>query len=30
MAPKSQNPKAPTRGAMARDGLPSIYLQTSL
>jgi hypothetical protein len=27
MAPKSQNPKAPARGA-ARDGSPSIRLQT--
>ena len=27
MAPRSQNPKAPTRGA-ARDGSPSIRLQT--
>jgi hypothetical protein len=26
MAFKSQNPKAPTRGAMARDGLPFIRL----
>jgi hypothetical protein len=30
MAPKSQNPKAPTRGAMAKDGLPTIYPQTNL
>jgi hypothetical protein len=27
MAPKSQNPKAPARGA-ARDGSPSVRLQT--
>jgi hypothetical protein len=29
MAPKSQNPKAPARGA-ARDGSPSIRPQTDL
>ena len=28
MAPRSQNPKAPARGAMARDGSPSIRPQT--
>ena len=30
MAPKSQNPKAPARGATARDGSPSVRPQTSL